>query len=211
MSRIIPRDLIKHLEWTPGQVPPQPRQTGGSTPGNTGGGAAVSPGIQSSADFWSISGVQYRNGIYTVDLMKTLLDNGTTKTQDAWATHYESGRDQNEFHIPDYPLFYGIFKTLHTIRDDATKATEIAEAHKFLKDTSRAKWLMTLTRIQYQPSGNDLIVHNFGTRDHYEEQVPFIGGDGKVTSSDASLPYQKLLGTNDNTQGIIDVFKWLNA
>src|SRR3989344_3960995 len=211
MSRIIPRDLIKHLEWTPGQTPPQPRQTGGS-PGNSGTGGTTKPSIQSSADFWSLSGVTYRNSVYSVDLMKTLLDSGNAKTQDQWAAHYEAGRDQNEFHVPDYPLLYGIVKTLYATRDDTTQSTEIAEVHKFLKDTSRAKWLMTLTRIQYQPNGagNDIFIHNYGTRDRYEENADFVDIDKKIEASDDALPYQKLLGTNDTTSGILEIFKWLN-
>lgn len=211
MSRIIPRDLIKHLEWTPGQTLPPPRSTVGGNP-NSGGGSpgSTNPSIQSLSDFWSISGIQYRNSVYTVDLMKVLLDGGSTKTQDDWVVLYDNARDQNEFHIPDYPLLYGIVKTLYTLRNRVTQQTEVAEAQKFLKDTFRAKWLMTSTRIKYQPSGDDLIFHNYGTRDVYEERAPFIGINKKVEASDNPQGYQKLLGTNDTSQEVIDVFKWLN-
>ncbi len=209
MSRIIPRDLIKHLEWTPGQTPPQPRQTGGGSPGNSG--ASTNPSIQSSADFWSISGVQYRNGVYTVDVMKSLLDSGNAKKQDDWVALYDAARDKNEFHIPDYPLLYGVIRSLYSLRDDAVQEAEVTEAHKFLKDTSRAKWLMTSTCIKYQSSEDDLIVHNYGTRDAYEERAAFMGVDKKIEASDSAALYQKLLGTSDETSGVLDVFKWLNG
>lgn len=38
--------------------------------------------IQSAQDYWRVPGVNYRNGVYIVDLAKTLLDSGNAKTQD---------------------------------------------------------------------------------------------------------------------------------
>ena len=160
-------------------------------------------------DCWSISGVGYRNRIHTVDLAKSLLDNGSAKTQDDWASYSEASISQNGFRTPDYPLLYGIVKAIYMGRNDSTKAQEIGEAQKFLKDTSRAKWLMTLTRISYKSRGNDVVIHNFGTRDTYEELSDFIGPDGFITAASAS-PCKALLGTDD-IQEIKDVFQWLNG
>src|SRR3989338_3878242 len=88
--------------------------------------------IQSNNEEWEISGVQYRNGFCDVGLAKTLLDNGISRNQTDWASHYESVKGKNEFHAMDYPLLYGIVKALYTQRNDSTKAVEIAEAQKFL-------------------------------------------------------------------------------
>lgn len=130
MSKIIPRGLIKHLEWEPGKTPVvQPIPP-----------APVGVGVQSSADAWQVSGVNYRNGVYSVDLAKTLLDSGNAKTQDNWASYSESAMAQNGFRTPDYPLLYGLVKALYTARNDSTKTQEVAEAQKFLKETSRARF-----------------------------------------------------------------------
>ncbi len=172
----------------------------------------VNPNVNISTigDYWQVSGVNYRNGVHTVDLAKTLLENGNAKTQNDWASYSESALAQNEFRTPDYPLFYGLVKALYSAKDDSTKAQEVEEAKKFLKDTSRAKWLMTLTRIDYQPNGEDIITHNFGTREKYEEKTDFVGLDGLLTDKATPASCKSLLGS-DNVQEISDVFQWLNG
>lgn len=173
-------------------------------------GSKTNVQVNTIDDYWQISGIEYRNEIYTVDLLKNLLDGGNAKTQNDWASLYEEAKDKNRFHTPDYPLFYGLVKALYTTRDDTTKTQEIGEAQKFLKDNSRAKWLMTLTRIIYQPNRDDIVIHNFNTKDQYQEKTDFVGTDGNIkTTGDGSL-YKALLGT-DNVQEINDVFQWPNG
>jgi len=166
--------------------------------------------ISTIGDYWKVSGVNYRNGVHTLDLAKTLLENGTAKTQNDWASYSESALAQNEFRTPDYPLFYGLVKALYSAKDDSTKAQEVEEVKNFLKDTSRARWLMTLTRIAYQPSGEDIITHNFGTREKYEEKTDFVGLDGLLTDKATPASCKALLGS-DNVQEISNVFQWLNG
>jgi len=75
-----------------------------------------------------ISGVNYRNGIYTVDLAKSLLDNGNAKTQDEWTAYAINAMSQNEFYTPDYPLFYGLLKAMYDSRNDSAKANDLNDA-----------------------------------------------------------------------------------
>src|SRR3989344_9657060 len=119
--------------------------------------------IAQLGDFWRIDGVQYRNGIHAVDLAKTLLENGDARIQDDWAKHYESAIEGEGFYTPDYPLFYGLVKVLYSARDDKSKSSDVVSAHDFIRDNSRAKWLVTLTRVRYNPAGNDEVIHNYGT------------------------------------------------
>src|SRR3989344_2266429 len=174
--------------------------------------ANVNPNVNISTigDYWQVSGVNYRNGVHTVDLAKTLLENGNVKTQDDWAAYSESALAQNEFRTPDYPLFYRLVKALYDAKDDSTKAQEVEEAKKFLKDASRARMLMTLTRIAYRPSGEDVITHNFGTREKYEEKTDFVGEEGLLKDKANPASCKALFGT-DNVQDISDVFQWLNG
>mgnify|MGYP001604238115 CR=1 FL=1 len=171
----------------------------------------VPSGIESSADYWVISGVNYRGKTCRVGLLKQLLDNGNTKTQDGWAAHYESARQNNQFYTPDYPLLYGIGKALYSQKDDAAHAREVEEARAFLKDSARAKWLMTLTRIVYQPTASDTIVHNYGTRDSYETQTDFVDRDEWITDTRTPDVYKALLQTNDSVQEINTVVQWLTG
>ena len=169
-------------------------------------------GIQVFNDYWSITGVQYKGDFYVIDLSKSLLENGAVKTQDEWADLYSSAKSNNGFHTPDYPLFYGILRTLYAERNNSKYAAEIAKTQKFLKDTSRARWLMNLSRIKYQPKGkgDDIIMHNYGTPDEYQRACDFIGNDEWVKDTTTPIVYSNLLVSSDSPQQINNVFQWLN-
>ena len=162
--------------------------------------------ITPATDFWQVSGVEYKNGIYPVDLSKSLLENVASKTQDKWVERYEAVKDKGDFYTPDYPLFYGLLKAVYS-----SNKPEKDEIQKFIRDASRANWLMTLTRIAYTPKGLDKVIHNYGTKDMYEEDVDFITKDGKITKTGKPKSYQALLGTKDSVKEINEVFNWLNG
>ena len=175
--------------------------------------------VRSNADAWSISGVEYRNGVYTVDLAKSLLDGRNSRQQAEWIDYSQEAIAKGEFYTPDYPLFYGIVRALFRAKDEPAKLQEAEEAKKFLQDTSRARWLMTLTRIKYQPQVNllkraiygveDIIVHNYGMSDSYEEKTNFIGADGFIKDVASPASCKALLGT-DNITEINNLAHWLN-
>ncbi len=162
----------------------------------------VSTNVQSNVDFWSIP-LLYRSEQYTADLMKTLLEDGAAHTQDEWAARYERVRGSDEFYTPDFPAFYGIVK--------AAKIAGREDVRTFLKDTSRARWLTTLTRIAYQPSSHDTIIHNYGTQDRYQTSVDFITPNEFIINTNKPWSYQGLLETRDNVQEINKVFNWLDG
>ena len=176
--------------------------------------------VRGNADAWSISGVEYRNGVYTVDLAKSLLDGRNSRRQDEWVDYSKEAIAKGEFYTPDYPLFYGTVRALFKAKDEPAKLQEVEKAKKFLQDTSRANWLMTLTRIKYQPQVNllkraiygveDIIVHNYGMSDSYEEKTNFIGADGLIKDVASPASCKALLGTGDIKE-IRDVFQWLNG
>src|SRR3989344_201617 len=182
--------------------------------------------VRSNADAWSISGVEYRNGVYTVDLAKSLLDGRNSRQQAEWIDYSQEAIAKGEFYTPDYPLFYGTVRALFRAKDEPAKLQEAEEAKKFLQDTSRARWLMTLTRIKYQPQVNllkraifgrraifgveDIIVHNYGMPDSYEEKTNFIGANRLIKDVASPASCKALLGTG-NIKEIKDVFQWLNG
>ena len=174
------------------------------TPGNV-------PVITSHGAHWHIDDILYRGENYTADLRKCLISDGAKKTQDEWAARYESVIDNNDFYTPDFPALYGIIKALYTARDDASQAAQITEAQEFLRSTSREKFLMTLTRVAYQPTDKDIIIHNYGTRDRYEKSVDFITLNEWIKNTSKPASYQALLDTQDSVQEINSVFFWLNG
>jgi len=203
MKKRINSDLVKHLQWVAGSTPPV-NPSSAKIPDFNGASFSLSD----EADFWRISGVPYKGTFELVDLSKSLLDESEAHTQDEWAAHYIDATSNDEFYTPDFPLIYGIVKALYGAHD---KVAETATVQNFLRTESRARWLMTLSRIAYKPTGNDLISHNYGTPDKYEQEVDFITPDEKIINTSKPDSYQTLLGTPDSVQDINAVFHWLNG
>jgi len=160
--------------------------------------------------FWTISDVNYRGIVGNVDVAKTLLENGTSKTQSDWANYSGQARTRGDFYTPDYPLFYASLEKAFDLKDEKAYKKQTEEMRTALKGLSRANWLMTLTRIKYAPKGKDTIIHNFGLNDKYELAEDFMGQDGFLPAGSPEKVYQSLLGTQNSLGKINDVFKWLN-
>jgi len=160
--------------------------------------------ISSEKDYWTISGVNYRNQTCEVNLLKTLLDNGTARTQDEWAEYSRQAKQKNDFYVGDFPLYHALFRAMYNARN----SDETEQARAFLKKQFEEKWLTSLTRIKYMPQGKDIIIHNYGLKDKIEIPENFIGKDEWVKDSSTSEIYNSLLGSN-NIQEINEVYKWI--
>ena len=165
--------------------------------------------VQTNTAFWTIGGVEYKNGIYFVDLARQLLDNGNTKTQDDWVAYSLQAQKKGEFYTPNYQILHGTFKALFKGRNGAKK-NEVEEARAFLEKESKARWLMTLTRMQYKSSGLDVVVHNYGMPDKFEVRQDFVGPDGFIKDVNASGACKALLNS-DNVAEINSIYKWLGS
>ena len=165
---------------------------------------------QTNLPYWTIPNVIYRGVSGNVDVQKTLLENGTSKDQDSWASYSEKERTKGNFYTPDYPLLYRTLEQAFNLKDEKAYKNQIEEMRTTLKGLARAKWLMTLTRIKYAPKGKDTIIHNFGLKDKYSLQEEFMGADGELPAGSPVNVYQNLLGTQSNIGRIKSVFDWFN-
>ena len=166
----------------------------------------INPNLQTNKDFWTIDNVKYRNGIYKVNLLKELLDNGNSKTQDDWVKYSKKAQKNNDFYVGDMPLYNSLFTSLFKLKDNP----EVEEIRNFLQKQFIEKWLMTLTRIKYKPSGKDEIVHNYKMPDEYSIEDNFVGNDEYVKNSKDKANYKSLLGT-DNLNEINEVYNWITG
>ena len=162
--------------------------------------------LEDKIDFYAINGVNYKNNIYTIDLSKTLLP---SKTQDEHAEHRKSARDG--FYTPTYPEFHAIISTLEKNKDNIKYQSQIEQLRQFIKRSALEKWLMMLTRIRYNPTGDDIVIHNYKQKDEYSiKSDNFTGPDGYVpNASNAEKPLQSLLDTSENVNEINQIYKWL--
>ncbi|MEK6933288.1 MAG: hypothetical protein AABW75_00240 [Nanoarchaeota archaeon] len=188
------------------QEPLRPESPAQTPPASTSPAAPII--ITPNSQFWTINNVLYRGRTMEVDLAKGLLDNGSVKTQEQWAEYSMKAKKQGEFYTPDYPLFYSI---LRSVKAGQVVNSQVGkEISSTIKEISRNHFLMTLTRIGYQPQGKDIVTHNFGMNDQYEIRERFVGQDGWISKLNDADVYEALLGT-DKTQEIDEVFQWLNG
>jgi len=167
--------------------------------------SAVKPdlSITSEGDVWRIFGVEYRGGVHTVDLVKSLLDGPTT--QDEWARYSDRRMEIGTYHVGDMPLYHSLFTALYRQRDKP----EAEEAREFIEKQMFDNWLMTLTRIRYYPKGKDKIIHNYGTRRRYEIRQD-ITGKNKELENETFGVLNAILGTNfQNAKEIKEVYNWI--
>jgi hypothetical protein len=157
-------------------------------------------------EYWEIPGVTYRGASGNVHVLKGYLDNGNSKTQDNWANYSESARKNGGFYTPDYPLFFATLERAYALKTNPS----IEEVRQKIKELSRVRWLMALSRIKYDSNGDDEIVHNHGMSDQYSIKEHFMGQDGKIPAGSQESVYQKLLGTKCSVVEISNVFRWLN-
>jgi len=165
---------------------------------------SIKPTINNSGDYWRIP-VNYKNGIYQVDLAKSLLDNGNFKTQDEWAGFTEESKQKGNFYVGDMPLYYSLFRAFTN-----AQGKDAEEAKEFIKTQMREKWLLTLTRIKYHPNGNDEVIHNFGTSEQYATQKTIIGSEGDISQVSNPEALEALVGTC-NIQEINQTFNVING
>ena len=169
--------------------------------------------LEDLTDCWRFTGINYRNGIYLVDLAKTLQP---SKKQDEHAEHKKQIiiSNSNEFYLPEYPLFHSIITSLSQNKDNLEYKTKIEEVRQFIKDSAVNKWLMMLTRIQYNPQNQkDIVIHDYKQQDQYIIGLDsFIGPDGYITNQNTTNveePLKALLDTKQSIQEINQIYKWL--
>ena len=183
-------------------------------PGETGSGnLTVDFSLEDLTGSYRITGIQYRNGIYTVNLFKELLP---CQTQDQHAEHRKQviADNTNEPYSLDYPLFNSTATSLFQNKDNSQYKDKIEKVRRFLKQQMLDKWLMTLTRIQYNPENQkDKVIHNYNQQDSYKIELDsFMGPDGYITDQNVTniiIPLQALLNTKQSLQEINSIYKWL--
>jgi len=165
--------------------------------------------LEDKTDHYTMTGVLYQGSLCRVDLAKALLDNGASRTQDQWVQYSQEVERNDAFRVGDFPLYHALFTTLYRNRDTPQYQEAIEQARTFIDKQMKAKWLTTLTRIGYQPSGQDTIIHNYNMPNQSTLQADVTGPDGLVSTLQGETAlFKDLLGTED-MQEIQNVYHWL--
>jgi hypothetical protein len=159
---------------------------------------------QPSEGFWDVPGVLYRGKTGTYRLFEQMT---SAMNQEQLAELYETEKQKGNPHPTDAPLILAIASVAHSSRDENPQDTE--RLRQFLR-TSFRKYPNTLTRIAYEPSGKDKIIHNYKTSDEYSIEESVVGPDGLMNEISNKKVLESLLGTSNVTQ-INAVSQWING
>lgn len=173
--------------------------------------AAAGTVIEELPDRYRLHNLQYRNGLYTVDWGKELLENGANKTQDKWIAATQAG----DWKLADQPLYFASLRHLYQNQNHAEqRQKQLVEQVRavFKADFDPQKpYMMTSSKIKYTARGDDLVTHRFGYPDQQKIQAAMVGSDGHITArSGMSTALEALLGTGDGAE-VETVGEWVTG
>ncbi len=119
---------------------------------------------------------------------------------------YEQEKTKGNPHPTDAPLIWAICTSAYTLKNENPKTSE--KLRNFLQ-TGFQEYSNTLTRIIYNPSEKDKIVHNHGTSDEYSIDEHIVGRDCWIRNMSNKKVLESLLGTS-NIKQIDEVSQWIN-
>ncbi|MEK6871405.1 MAG: hypothetical protein AABX16_00710 [Nanoarchaeota archaeon] len=151
---------------------------------------------------WDIPGVLYRGEKGTYQLFGEM---SPSLNQDQLAELYTKEKQKGNPHPTDMPLMWAIATRAHELRSDDKNE----KLKNFLKQSLR-RWPNTLTRIIYNLSEDDCVIHNYGTSDKYSVNCTVVGSDRWINKLLDKNILENILGTQD-TQKINEISQYVNG
>jgi hypothetical protein len=162
--------------------------------------------IEELPDRYRLHNVHYGLGLFVVDWSKNQLDNAQFKTQDNWLKWLKG----KEWKLPDALLYNAVVFEMYHWREhsDSAQRKMIEEFRKLLED----KWIMTCTRLEYNPDGKDIVIHNFGYEGKPKIKTSLVGTSNVLVSSNEVSQEMicAILGIEDKKM-IDEVYTWLST
>ncbi|NQU78537.1 hypothetical protein HQ545_02085 [Candidatus Woesearchaeota archaeon] len=167
--------------------------------------------IEELDDRYRFHNLEYRDGIYTVDWSKELLDGGNSHTQEEWTGIVKD----NEFGIPSAPLYHATIKLLYENQDHpvAEQQDLVQVVREVFQKDFTDYYMMTSTRIKYSGKKKkqqpDVVTHDWNTPQARITEGSFVGPNGYVKPGCGfDDVIQAVLESND-TQLIEEAYEWI--
>ncbi|MFH1311121.1 MAG: hypothetical protein ABIH65_01815 [Nanoarchaeota archaeon] len=119
---------------------------------------------------------------------------------------YESEKQKGNPYPTDMPLIWAIATKGYELRNE--NSLEAEKLRQFLR-TGFRQYPNTLTRIIYNPSEKDKIIHNYKTSDEYSFDSKVVGPDSFIDKLADMNVLEQILGTKDVIK-INEVSQWIN-
>ena len=148
-----------------------------------------------------MKGIHYQGGYQDIEWRKDLLKK--VRTQDEWFEFFHG----SEYKLPDAPLYHATLAHLYRCKD-GPKSNLVKRIRAMFAKKFRNNYLMTGTRVVYDPLGKDIVKHNLSG---VTKQATIVGANDTIHSQsgfDDSI--EALLGTRDLTE-VEQVYKWISG
>jgi len=126
--------------------------------------------------------------------------------QEQLAALYEKEKQKGNPYPTDAPLIWAICTSAYILKNENP---ETSKKLKNLLENNFKRYPNTLTKIIYNPSGKDKIIHNYKTSDQYSLDGKVVGPDNWINKISDKNILEKLLGTS-NIEQINEVSQWIN-
>ena len=151
-----------------------------------------------------VSDVAYRGEAGTYRLFEQMTP---AMNQEKFAELYEQEKQKGNPVPTDAPLIWTIATRGYEFKNQNPENSE--RLRQFLRQSFR-RYPNTLTRIAYEPSEKDKIIHNYKTSDEYSIDTEVVGPDDFVQNISDKKVLESLLGTQDIAR-INEVSQWVNG
>lgn len=149
--------------------------------------------------------------LYTVELQADFLDGGSAKTQDQRAQFSNEQLSAGNYGYLSAPQIRGLAHALRVNKDHPKAGAMAREITDFLKQSHRDRWLITSSRVDYMPSGEDVVTHEYGLEGEHKVKATILGPDEWLKDTANPRGYQALFETNDDLAEINGDFKHING
>lgn len=156
-----------------------------------------------SEGYWEIPGIDYRGETHTYRVFEKMAP---VMNHDNLVEYSMGEKQKGNPYIGDSILTFATMSVAYNLRKKHSE--EIEMFRKFLQSGLK-QYPGTLTRIIYNPQGEDEIIHNYKTSDEYILNDKVVGSDGWIKDIPDKKILKSLLGI-DNIKRINEISQWIN-
>lgn len=160
--------------------------------------------IEELSDRYRLHNVPYLAGVGIIDWSKELLEQGRANTPDRGSKLSKN----REFQLPSLLAYTATVQGLHQHQNGAQKKL-VGKVRSMLQKDMRDYCMLTSSRILYNPSSPDKIIHGYGTGKEISFEADFVSANQWVSKNISDLELKSLFGTSDADK-IVQAYNWFS-
>jgi len=159
-----------------------------------------------------VSGIVHRGQTYTWEIKTDeLLGEKELKNLDGWIEHNVKARETNEYGVLSAPQYHSLFSTIYEHRNDEQHKDTIELLRSKLVVRLALRWVYTMSKVKYDPQGQDIVTHNVGMTDEYTGRYDVMGKDGFLTVLEDGSMYCEAIVGDASVSKVSGIYEWLSG